>query len=115
MNPRLFISAANHITAVMKHPLHVANFVVAGDPNSHTARTPDASVLPILPIIEADQSLHALSLFGLMTAQVRLPLVEIGEKTKSELAGIVARLSPNKAAVSWAIGWESRCASVIWP
>jgi 4-hydroxy-tetrahydrodipicolinate synthase len=34
----------------------------------------------------------ALSLFGLMTPRVRLPLVQIGEKTKSELAGIVNRL-----------------------
>jgi 4-hydroxy-tetrahydrodipicolinate synthase len=34
----------------------------------------------------------ALSLFGLMAPRVRLPLVEIGEKTKRELAGIVARL-----------------------
>ncbi len=34
----------------------------------------------------------ALSLFGLMTPRVRLPRVEIGEKTKSELAGVVARL-----------------------
>ncbi len=34
----------------------------------------------------------ALSLFGLMAPRVRLPLVEIGEETKSELAGIVARL-----------------------
>jgi 4-hydroxy-tetrahydrodipicolinate synthase len=34
----------------------------------------------------------ALSLFGLMAPWVRLPLVEIGEKTKSELAGVVARL-----------------------
>jgi hypothetical protein len=33
-----------------------------------------------------------LSLFGLMAPRVRLPLVEIGEKTKSELTGIVARL-----------------------
>jgi 4-hydroxy-tetrahydrodipicolinate synthase len=33
-----------------------------------------------------------LSLFGLMAPRVRLPLVEIGEKTKTELAGIVARL-----------------------
>jgi 4-hydroxy-tetrahydrodipicolinate synthase len=34
----------------------------------------------------------ALSLFGLMAPRVRLPLVEIAEKTKIELAGIVARL-----------------------
>jgi 4-hydroxy-tetrahydrodipicolinate synthase len=34
----------------------------------------------------------ALSLFGLMTPRVRLPLVEIAEKTKRELAGIMARL-----------------------
>jgi 4-hydroxy-tetrahydrodipicolinate synthase len=34
----------------------------------------------------------ALSLFGLMAPQVRLPLVEIGEKTKRELTGIVGRL-----------------------
>jgi 4-hydroxy-tetrahydrodipicolinate synthase len=34
----------------------------------------------------------ALSLFGLMAPRVRLPLVEIVEKTKSELTGIVARL-----------------------
>jgi 4-hydroxy-tetrahydrodipicolinate synthase len=34
----------------------------------------------------------ALSLFGLMAPWIRLPLVEIGEKAKSELAGIVARL-----------------------
>jgi 4-hydroxy-tetrahydrodipicolinate synthase len=34
----------------------------------------------------------ALSLFGFMAPRVRLPLVEIGEKTKRELAGIVARL-----------------------
>jgi 4-hydroxy-tetrahydrodipicolinate synthase len=34
----------------------------------------------------------ALSVFGLMAPRVRLPLVEIGEKTKSELTGIVARL-----------------------
>jgi hypothetical protein len=27
-------------------------------------------------------------------------------------AGFVSR---NKAAVSWAIGWESRCALLIWP
>jgi dihydrodipicolinate synthase/N-acetylneuraminate lyase len=31
----------------------------------------------------------ALSLFGRMAPQVRLALVEIGEKTKRELAGIV--------------------------
>jgi 4-hydroxy-tetrahydrodipicolinate synthase len=34
----------------------------------------------------------ALSLFGLMAPRVRLPLVEIGEKIKRELAGIVAYL-----------------------
>jgi 4-hydroxy-tetrahydrodipicolinate synthase len=34
----------------------------------------------------------ALSQFGLMAPRVRLPLVEIGEKTKSELTGIVTRL-----------------------
>jgi 4-hydroxy-tetrahydrodipicolinate synthase len=34
----------------------------------------------------------ALNLFGLMAPRVRLPLVEIGEKTKNELAGVVARL-----------------------
>lgn len=34
----------------------------------------------------------ALSLLGLMTPRVRLPLVEIGEKTKSELTRIIARL-----------------------
>jgi 4-hydroxy-tetrahydrodipicolinate synthase len=34
----------------------------------------------------------ALSLFGLMAPRVRLPLVEIGEQTKRELAGIMARL-----------------------
>jgi 4-hydroxy-tetrahydrodipicolinate synthase len=34
----------------------------------------------------------ALSLLGLMAPRVRLPLIEIGEKTKSELTGIVARL-----------------------
>ena len=34
----------------------------------------------------------ALSLFGLMAPRLRLPLVEIGEKTKRELTGIVARL-----------------------
>ena len=34
----------------------------------------------------------ALSLFGLIAPRVRLPLVEIREKTKTELAGIVARL-----------------------
>jgi 4-hydroxy-tetrahydrodipicolinate synthase len=34
----------------------------------------------------------ALSLFGFMAPRIRLPLVEIGEKAKSELAGIVARL-----------------------
>jgi hypothetical protein len=33
-----------------------------------------------------------LSLFGLMAPRLRLSLVEIGEKTKRELAGIVARL-----------------------
>jgi dihydrodipicolinate synthase/N-acetylneuraminate lyase len=34
----------------------------------------------------------ALNLFDLMAPRVRLPLVEIVEKTKSELTGIVARL-----------------------
>jgi 4-hydroxy-tetrahydrodipicolinate synthase len=34
----------------------------------------------------------ALNLFDLMAPRVRLPLVEIGEKTKSELIEIVARL-----------------------
>jgi 4-hydroxy-tetrahydrodipicolinate synthase len=34
----------------------------------------------------------ALSLFGLMAPRLRLPLVEIGEKAKTELAGILARL-----------------------
>ena len=34
----------------------------------------------------------ALSLFGLTVPRVRLPLVEIGEQTKRELAGIMARL-----------------------
>jgi 4-hydroxy-tetrahydrodipicolinate synthase len=34
----------------------------------------------------------ALSLFSLMAPRVRLPLIEIGEKTKSELTGIIARL-----------------------
>jgi 4-hydroxy-tetrahydrodipicolinate synthase len=34
----------------------------------------------------------ALNLFGLMAPRVRLPLVEIGEKTKSELAGLVTSL-----------------------
>jgi 4-hydroxy-tetrahydrodipicolinate synthase len=34
----------------------------------------------------------ALSLFGLMAPRVRLPLVDIGEQTKRELAGIIARL-----------------------
>jgi 4-hydroxy-tetrahydrodipicolinate synthase len=40
----------------------------------------------------------ALSLFGLMAPRLRLPLVEIGEKTKSELAGIVARLCDDWSA-----------------
>jgi hypothetical protein len=34
----------------------------------------------------------ALNLFGLMAPRVRLPLVEIGDKTKRELAGLLARL-----------------------
>jgi 4-hydroxy-tetrahydrodipicolinate synthase len=44
----------------------------------------------------------ALSLFGLMTPQVRLPLVEIAEKTKRELAGIIARLCNDwSASMIW--------------
>jgi hypothetical protein len=40
----------------------------------------------------------ALSLFGLMAPRVRLPLVEIGEKAKTELAGIVARLCNDRSS-----------------
>jgi 4-hydroxy-tetrahydrodipicolinate synthase len=36
---------------------------------------------------------YALSLFGLMSPSVRLPLVESGDQTKAEVAGIVAQLS----------------------
>jgi len=41
----------------------------------------------------------ALSLLGLMTPRVRLPLVEIGEKTKSELTGTIARLCNDWSAL----------------
>jgi 4-hydroxy-tetrahydrodipicolinate synthase len=40
----------------------------------------------------------ALSLFGLMAPRLRLPLVEIGEKAKTELAGILARLGNDWSA-----------------
>jgi len=35
---------------------------------------------------------YALSCFGLMSARVRLPLLELGEQAKSEVAGVLARL-----------------------
>jgi 4-hydroxy-tetrahydrodipicolinate synthase len=40
----------------------------------------------------------ALSLFGLVTPRVRLPLVEICDKTKLELTGVVARLCDDWSA-----------------
>jgi 4-hydroxy-tetrahydrodipicolinate synthase len=35
---------------------------------------------------------YALSLFGLMSPRVRLPLAELGEQSKTEVAGVLARL-----------------------
>jgi 4-hydroxy-tetrahydrodipicolinate synthase len=40
---------------------------------------------------------YALSLFGLMAAKVRLPLVELSDATKAEVAAVVGELHKNFA------------------